>query len=86
MKKANSTRRPKKQISSWTTKVLPTVIRKENTYSQLLGISRYRRIKCYMLIAACLDDWMDADILRAKSELLWQLERQKVTERGMHDT
>ncbi|KAM0710376.1 hypothetical protein Q7P35_002738 [Cladosporium inversicolor] len=50
------------------------------------GISRYRRIKCYMLIAACLDDWMDADILRAKSELLWQLERQKVTERGMHDT
>ena len=64
----------------------PTVIPKENTHCQLLGIPRYYRIKCYMLIAACLDDWMDADILLAKSELLWRMERQKVTERGMHAT
>lgn len=39
-----------------------------------------------MIIAACVDDWEDADDLLTMSEVLRQMARELVTRRGMHAT
>lgn len=49
--------------------------RKTVANSYLLGIPRYHRIKCYLLIAACVDDFDDATDLLAKSDVLWYMAR-----------
>lgn len=66
--------------------VLPRLLPGELYLLTAVSCSWYHRIKCYMVIAACVHDWEDADDLLTKSEVLWQMVRQLVTRRGVNAT
>ncbi|KAK4963119.1 hypothetical protein LTR10_000747 [Elasticomyces elasticus] len=46
------------------------------------GLPRYHRIKCYLLIAASVNDWEEAEELLRRADINWQMARMYIGEQG----
>ena len=46
------------------------------------NLPRYHRIKCYCLVAACLEDWIEASDLMERAESQWGMARYHVSMTG----